>query len=173
MPSSRFLIASNTLTGTTASVTFSSIPSTFTDLALRVSSRTDAAAVSSNMRLTFNGVGGTNYSVTYLRGTGSTTLSARDSSGAVITLYQSADGSTAASNTFSNTEIYIPSYNVSQNKPISAFSAHEDNATLAYLNATAGLFSNTSAITSVTLDLSSSNFVSGSSFFLYGIINTQ
>lgn len=165
MPSSRFLIASNTLTGTQASVTFSSIPSTYTDLVLKISARNTGANAA---YLTFNGVSTALYSNTDLQGTGSLAQSVRTSSAVRITMNDFFVNTTA--NTFANNEIYIPSYLVTQNKPVSIVSAAEANATLAYINASAGLFRDTTAISSLTL--LTSGFVAGSTFWLYGLKNS-
>jgi hypothetical protein len=167
------LISSNVLSSSAASVTFSAIPATYTDLVLRWSGRSDVAGQAiKNVSLTFNSIGGTDYSSTRLQGDGNSAASGRVSSAASITLNFATEGATATANTFSNNEIYIPSYAVSQNKPIGIFNAQEDNITNAYLVAQAGLLSNTAAITSITLSVSSDNFVSGSSFYLYGIKNS-
>ena len=45
MPATYTLIASNTLSSAAASVTFSAIPATYTDLVLRYSARSDGASV--------------------------------------------------------------------------------------------------------------------------------
>jgi hypothetical protein len=169
------LIASNTLSSSAASVTFSSIPSTYTDLVLKYSARTDeSGSVDSLCYLRFNSSSASNYSVRVLRGSGSVADSLGFSSQTYIRLTNGSDAVNATSSTFANGEIYIPSYTVSQNKPLSAFTAMENNATEAYLVATAGLWSNTSAITSITVGIGNAgvNFVSGSSFFLYGIKNS-
>ena len=173
MPSTYTLISSNVLSSSTASVTFSSIPATFTDLVLRYSGRSDVAGQAiKSVNLTFNSIGGTDYSSTRIQGDGTSAASGRSSSFSSIVLNFATEGSTATANTFSNNEIYIPSYAVSQNKPIGIFNAQEDNTTNAYLVAQAGLLSNTAAITSITLSVSPDNFVSGSSFYLYGIKNS-
>ena len=169
MPSSRILISSQTLGTNSASVTFSSIPSGYRDLVLRVSARSDDAATVRGFRLNFNGVSGTSYSETYLSGNGSAASSVRDSNISYSDLGVVSGNSTTA-NTFGSVEIYIPSYTVAQNKPISGFSASEDNATAAFIRANAGLFSNTSAITSIVATLNAGNFASGSSFYLYGLL---
>lgn len=167
------LIASNTLTGTTASVTFSSIPSTYSDLVLRVSARTDRVSTLDYLTVQFNSDTATNYSRIFLYGSGSVAGSLVDSSKSNIdTVY--IDGASATTSTFANAEIYIPSYNSTSNKPLSAFGAQENNATAAYVSATAGLYRGSSAISSIYLYSSNSaSFVSGSSFFLYGISNSQ
>jgi len=169
------LIQAQTLTTSAASVTFSSIPATYTDLVLRVSARTDYAGPNDLMIMTFNGTGGTSYSTTTLIGNGSTVVSNRTTSAANIRNGW-VDGATATTSTFNNAEIYIPSYTVSQNKPVSNFSVAENNsasAADAYINANAGLATITAAITSIAFaSINASNFVSTSSFYLYGIKNS-
>ena len=167
------LIASNTLSSSAASVTFSAIPNTFTDLVLKLSTRTDVAGQAiKSITMTFNSIGGTAYSSTRLQGDGNSVASGRVSNAANAVIHFASEGATATSNTFSNNEIYIPNYSGSTNKAISSISAQEDNITNAYLVAHAILLSDTSAINSITLSVASDNFVSGSSFFLYGIKNS-
>jgi hypothetical protein len=165
------LISSNVLSSSAASVTFSAIPSTYTDLVLRWSARLDTT--SSEVDLRFNSDSATNYSSTRIVGNGATASSLRISSANNLRFFESANYSTDTANTFNSMEIYIPSYTVSQNKPFSSFVGTETNATTAYLVAQANLWSNTAAITSIVLDpISSANFVAGSSFYLYGIKNS-
>lgn len=168
MASTYVLISSNTLSSSAASVTFSSIPSTYTDLVLRGSIRSTTAI---DGQLTFNGTGGTVYSRTYLRGDGSTAGSARNSSTSQVTLDDIYRNGSSTTNTFASFEIYMPSYLASQNKPISYDGADETNGTSAYRYAIAGLFRDTTAISSLTLTFTTAA-VSGSSFYLYGIKNS-
>jgi hypothetical protein len=166
------LIASNTLSTSAASVTFSAIPNTYTDLVLRISSRTDAGTANDNIQITFNSDTATNYSITRLTGTGSAASSNRTSTIDYARLGW-VDGNTATSNTFGNMEVYIPSYLVSANKPFSSFAVSEQNATAANMDAIAALWRNTAAITSLNIvSNNAGNFVSGSSFYLYGIKNS-
>jgi hypothetical protein len=166
------LIDSEVLTSSAASVTFSSIPATFTDLVLRMSARGSDASVNNYASLKFNSIA-SNYSETYLYGSGSTPDSGRFS-GQPYWLFgggwfSSANGT---SNTFSNTEIYIPNYAGSTNKVASNFTAQENNTSGSnQLGVEALLLGNTAAITSLTITPSGANFVSGSSFYLYGISN--
>lgn len=169
MPSTYTLISSNVLASSAASVTFSAIPSTYTDLVLRVSNRLTSATVDSNVVITFNGITTNTHSVTYLYGNGASAASGRFSNFASILATYASQGTTSTSNTFASFELYIPSYTASQNKPLSIDSAIENNATTAYRNVTAGLWRNTAAISSITLE---DAFASGSSFYLYGIKNS-
>jgi hypothetical protein len=75
----------------------------------------------------------------------------------------------ATSNTFSALEIYLPNYAGATNKSFSLTSAYENNATTAEITVGAHLWSSTAAVTSVGFDALFGDFVTGSSFFLYGI----
>jgi len=164
------LISSNTLGSNTASVTFSSIPNTYTDLVLKCSSRNSVG--NSEIRITLNNSTASNYSYTYLLGYGTGVDSARAGSASYI--YSIGATSSQTSSTFSNTEIYIPSYTASQNKIVSSFGTNEDNSSSGSdLGAVSGLWRVTDAISTITLTPGASgNFVTNSSFFLYGIKNS-
>lgn len=163
-------IQSTTLTTSTASVTFSNIPQTYTDLVLRCSTRNDVAAESATLIFNFNNDSSTIYSFTRLRGSGSAASSANSilgtrANGGII------NGNTSTSNTFSSTELYLPNYTVSQNKQVAVFTAQENNNTAAFLDNLANLYSATTAITRIDIACISGNFLSGSTFHLYGISN--
>ena len=83
-------------------------------------------------------------------------------------------GSTATSNTFGNSELYIPNYAGSTNKSSSADAVAESNTTTVFAYLNAALWSSTAAITSITLtpDAGGANFVQYSTATLYGIKNT-
>jgi hypothetical protein len=169
MPSSRTLITSQTLGTAAASVTFSAIPGTYKDLILKASIRSDQGSINTDVLISYNAVGGTSYSRTWLQGNGAAATSGRTANTSSTNVLNSAVGNGATSNTFSNWELYLPSYTASQNKPYNAFAVGETNATTAYIVNVAGLFRNTSAITSILLEPGGGNFVSGSSFYLYGL----
>ena len=169
------LISSNVLASSAASVTFSSIPATYTDLVLRISARgNNSGTVSDTFLIVFNTTGGTTDSYTRLRGSGSAASSSRISNGSGFDPFNyGGDGSGATASTFGSLEIYIPNYaNTSYAKPMSAFTVTENNATAADIAAYAMLLNATGAINSVVItEQSSASFVSGSSFYLYGISN--
>ena len=162
------LINSNVLSSSAASVTFSSIPATYTDLVVRVSAR---GGGTNSINLTFNGVTTATQSVTRVTGNGSSAASARTTSATQLAIRGTTNNNAYTASTFSNAEIYIPSYTVSQNKPISSFGVNENNATDSFMSADAGLWSNTAAITSITLTTADTTFDTGSSFYLYGVSN--
>jgi len=166
------LIASNTLSSSAASVTFSAIPNTFTDLVLKMSTRDTATTVIDRAtRISFNSAGGTPYSQTELQGDGASATSQRVSFQATNIEFGRSTAASATSNTFANIELYIPNYAGSTNKPFSSFSVAETNGTTARIRAVALLFSNTNVISSLTLTADTA-FIADSSFFLYGIKNS-
>lgn len=168
------LIASNTLTTSAASVTFSSIPTTYTDLVVRISARSDRASVmNEEIRMRFNNSSASNYGHTALWGDGSVATSDFQANQGEIRKMRQATASTATSNTFGNTEIYIPNYLSSARKPIGATGVSESNsASGPILGVTAGLWNLTDAVNRIDILLQVGSFVSGSSFFLYGIKNS-
>lgn len=168
-------IASQVLSSSASSITFSSIPGTYTDLVLKASVRSAYASRSSNpLIITFNGLTTTIYSDTDLYANGLTASSARESaqtSFSASSNYAAFDAGTSATSTFSPVELYIPNYTASANKPNLITWNTENNSSTAFgLGMSAGLFSSTSAITSITLaDFYSPGFATGSRFDLYGI----
>ena len=101
------LIASNTVgSGGVSSVTFSSIPATYTDLLLKINARDSQSAVYGNPYVQFNG-SSTGYTGKGLQGSGSSVSSWTASPASAIS-YIDATGNTATANTFGSIELYIP-----------------------------------------------------------------
>ena len=165
------LIASYTATGSVAYIDFNSIPGTYTDLYLRVSARNDAATTVGGLWIQFNG-SSSNLSSRVLYGTGSAAGSFSDT-----TIFAYSDAASATSSTFSNVDYYIPNYSGSTNKSVSVDSTMENNATASSMALTAGLWSQTAAITSIRLQTFNNsnsalaNFVQYSTAYLYGVKN--
>ena len=169
------LIASNTLSSSAASVTFSSIPNTYTDLVLRCSMRTSVAGVVAvDPTMTFNSDSSAIYSHTYIQGNGASASSGRSSGASEVGFRYGANDTGSTSNTFTSVEFYIPNYTSTSNKTFSTIIATETNAATAYINGIAQLYRNTSAISSFTINIGAGayNISAGSSFFLYGIKNS-
>ena len=164
------LISSNVLSGAAASVTFSSIPSTYTDLVIRTSTRTDGPNVGSYFTYYYNS-DTSSKSVTYLeRDNANVVASFRDT---VNEAWGASTAASATTNTFGSAEVYIPNYAGTDNKPSSAFGAGESNAANGPRMAiSANLTQLTSAVTSITLSGGDGSFLAGSSFYLYGIKNS-
>ena len=165
------LISSYTATGAVTSISFSSIPATYTDLLIMGSLRNSAADTNTDTVLTFNS-NTSSYSGRRLAGNGSSASS--DTQGAANGYYFSltGEGTNWTASTFSNGSIYIPNYTSSNNKSISTDAVAENNATAASAQLAAGLWSNSAAITSITLTSGNGNFVQYSTATLYGIKNS-
>lgn len=145
--------------GGAASIVFSGIPQGYTDLVVLLSVRN---SVDSNTGTIAFNTGG---SYTRKRITGNGTTASSDNSSPD---FQS-NTSVSTANVFSSGTIYIPNYTGSTVKNYSVDSVNENNATLANASILSGQWSETAAITSITLAPSSGNFVEFSSASLYGI----
>ena len=168
------LIQAQTLASSAASVSFLSIPATYTDLMLRYSVRADNASTVTGMRISINNDSSALYSSEQIYGSGAA-VTAENYARAVYTYAYAGyiNGATTTASTFTNGEAYIPNYRVSANKAWSIFNAQENNATAAYLWNAAQLYGSTTAISRLDFALNASvNFVTGSSFYLYGIKNS-
>jgi hypothetical protein len=169
------LIASSTVgAGGASSIEFTSIPSTYTDLCVKIAVRSSDANTQTSMCYNFNGTtsGYTgrnieNYQGTVYSGT-TTTLTV----GGVV--YGRLDdsgipGSLATASTFNSGELYIPNYSGSTNKSWSYDVVVENNSTAGVGFLGAGLWSNTAAITSIKFIPYAGSFVQYSNIYLYGV----
>lgn len=161
------LISTTLLSGSQSSITFSSIPSTYKHLQIRMTTRADSGGTSSVFYVRLNSDTGSNYSRHWLRGDGST-VSANAGSGETQAWLGYTTSSGDAANIFSPHVMDILDYaSTNKNKTI----RHLSGAIGSFLQV--GLWSagwyNTAAVTSVTIFPTSNNFVSGSRFSLYGI----
>ena len=148
-------IATQTLGSAAASVTFSSIPSTYTDLVLVYSGTLSADG---GFALRFNSDTGSNYSNTSLYGDGTSAVSNRSTNDTSMGLGYSgtAQGVTVMQiQNYSNSTTYKTALSRSNGS--------------GYTSARVGLWRNTAAITTVVALVYSGNFAIGSTFSLYGI----
>ena len=172
MANTYIAIATTTVgSGGAASIDFTSIPQTYTDLCILVSARTNRASVSDVLFLQCNSDSNSaNYSSKSLFGTGSSAGSAIPSSSTKGVSISYLNGDTSVASSFANILIYIPNYTSSNYKSLSSDSVMEDNVTLAYSALRAGLWSSSSAISSITLQPSiGPNFTQYTTATLYGI----
>jgi hypothetical protein len=162
------LIASSTVgSGGAASIEFTSIPATYTDLCLKLSGRTSSTgSIYEWVYIKFNS-STTGYSYRLLQGNGSSAASYNNT-----TQYAGdiTDG-TATASTFGNYEVYIPNYAGSTNKSFSVDAVTENNGTTAVADLVAGLWSNSAAITAVNFTPRNGSFVQYSTAYLYGVKN--
>lgn len=151
-------IATTTLSGSTASYTFTSIPSTYTDLVLVIMA---ANSTGSNFEVTFNSDTGSNYSRTQLAGNGSSATSARESN---YTSYRTLSTPSGTS-TYAIATFNIMNYsNTTTYKTLLDRGGYASDQTYAQV----GLWRSTAAINSIRL-LTGSNLSAGTTFTLYGI----
>lgn len=156
--------------GGSSSIDFTSIPGTYTDLQLVVSGRSTAAVVAANISMTFNG-SATGYTTRNLWGNGA---AVQNDNASTTFLYGSVavSGASATASVFGNSSFYILNYAGSTNKSVSMDFVTENNGTTAYNVVVAGLWSNSAAITQITMVLNTGNFAEHSSASLYGIKNS-
>ena len=154
-------IASTTLSTIATDVTFSSIPSTYTDLVLIVNAKSVIGGVDLSAR--FNSDSGSNYSKTNLYGSGAGAVSTRNSNQTQANL----DLGGYVTNSFVSYQIaHIMNY--SNATTYKTYLARAGNTSVT-VDAIVGLWRNTAAITSIVLFVSGDTFASGSTFNLYGI----
>lgn len=155
------LINSTTLTTATASVTFSSIPATYTDLVLVANGLVTTSG--DNILMQFNSDTATNYSTTILDADGTTASSIRASTKSYINLDDYGFwGTSWGAVTIVNIFDYA---NTTTNKTILSRANNSSNG----LSACVGLWRSTAAITSVKVYPNVRTFDTGSTFKLYGI----
>jgi hypothetical protein len=157
-------IATNTLTTATASITFSSIAATYTDLRLVIVGTTSSA---SGIRLQFNSDTATNYSQTVLYGTGAAVASNRGTAADSIYVMGWAGTTSTTIPTMGTVDIF--SYAGSTYKTLLAINSADQNGSGTEENVV-GLWRGTAAITSIKIQAGTSiNLSSGFIATLYGI----
>lgn len=147
-----------TATGSSSTINFSSF-SGYTDLVLVNSIKITSAPAS--ILVNYNSDSGSNYSYTYLAGSGSSAISGRAPNTTGIQVDYITDTSI-----FGSGRINIENY--SNATTYKTLISRQDYAN-AYTTAYVGLWRNTAAITSLAISVSAGNFASGSTFTLYGI----
>lgn len=160
------LIQHQELGSAQASITFSSIPQTFTDLLL-VTSLRDTSGTNgwTNALIKPNNLS-TNLSsrVLFGWGGGSNTGNFSDTY-----IYHEAVGGASTANTFTNSSVYITNYTLAVAKAISVDTSTENNGN-ALSAIVGGLWNSTAAITSLVIEGQSGNLAQFSSATLYGIL---
>ena len=163
------LIETKTLVSTVTSVTFNTIPQTYTDLQLVMSTRTTNSATREQMFIYPNGSTSNNSRIV-LYGYDNATPAGGSGTDKLIGWQ---NGGSSTSNTFSNISVYFPNYRTSNNKAYSADLVTENNSSSVYiLNFSASLWADLTAISSIEIACETNSFAINSSFYLYGIKNS-
>jgi hypothetical protein len=163
-------IATITGNGSSNTLTFSSIPATYSSLQIRGVARTTRAANDSTLSLRFNSNNNPNYINHYINGYGYG-LGASGSTSNTSVWMGEATGSTAASNLVGTNLIDIQDYaSTTKNKTLRSISGLEVNGSGSAIYLHSGLFLSTSAINQIDLIVTDgSNWTSQTTFALYGI----
>jgi hypothetical protein len=162
MPATYEKIATTTLGSATTTITFSTIAATYTDIKCVWVGTTASAA---DITLTFNSDTGSNYSQTYIDGTGTSAISGRLTSQTKIYLYPNGGTSTTIPSYYG---FDVFSYAGSTYKTLLTEGNGDKNGSGDIARQVA-LWRSTSAITTITLT-STSNMSIGTTATLYGIL---
>lgn len=154
------LIETKTLAVAAASIEFTSIPQTFSDLVMMCSVRENGGDTHRAFIMTINGSNVTSFRTVV----GNGASAANNTSYVAVT-----NSSTSTTNTFSNIVFYVPNYTSAILKSISVDYVTEANATTAFAGITAAISPATTAITSMGVSGSGASWVAGSTVSLYGI----
>ena len=157
--------------GGAASIDFTSIPSTYTDLVVKLSVRADAAYTRRIIGVKFNGSTTTSdYSVLDLRTTDGSTVNASLEATSPYMQTWDTTAASATSSTFASVDYYISNYSSSsQYKAVNIMGAAENNATGATVAAQAGLYKQNTTVSSLAFAPGNGNWVQYSTAYLYGI----
>ena len=153
--------------GNQTNITFSSIPSTFTHLQLRLFARETAAGVQNNEWMRFNSDSGSNYAWHELTGNGTSAAASSQSATTAMKAVSYIAGSSATTNVFGCAVIDILDYaNTSKYKTVRSLTGSDNNGA-GVVALTSGLWMSTSAVTSLSLIVT--DFARYSHAALYGI----
>jgi hypothetical protein len=169
MPKTYEPIQTQTLGTAVATVTFSSIPQTYTDLICVIEGRGSRADYDVGVFVRFNSDTASNYSWTFLYGSGTAAGSSRAATQTNILGRLLSASATAGVR--SNMILNIMNYsNTTTNKTVLERLNEPPSGGADYgMGLVAGLWRNTAAITTLTLFTEVGNFNVGCNFTLYGI----
>lgn len=155
------------VSSSTSSITFSNIPQTYTHLQIRYIARTDYATAGADFLYSINGVT-TNASYAYHRlgGEGSVAFSQSSTSSRIVGIN---NGSSAGANMFASGIMDILDYtNTNKNRTVRNFVGSDRNGS-GIVAIYSNLYISTTTVTSISLITENGNWITGSSFSLYGI----
>jgi hypothetical protein len=164
-------IATVTSSGSSATLSFTSIPSTYSSLQIRFMYRYSAAVDTTNTLFTVNSDSGSNYAFHEINGNG-TTVAASGTATTTAMRYGRAPGTTTAANIFGVGIMDIHDYaSTTKYKTFrTLYGCDANTGTTAYpVRLFSGLWQNTNAISTITFPAPSGTWASGTVFSLYGI----
>jgi hypothetical protein len=166
-PKTYELIATTFGTGSSGTITFSSIPATYKHLQIRATPKSNDTNAIGNLSMRMNGDSASNYSWHFLQGYGTGAWSSNGTSASFISLrdYLGTSGSLHGA-----IIIDLLDYaNTNKNKTVRAFSGLTNGSTQNQVSLVSGNWRSTSAVTSLTLTAGLGSFVTPARFSLYGI----
>jgi hypothetical protein len=152
--------------GGLSSITFGSIPQTYTHLQIRYISRNASATDTTIVR--FNNDSGSNYAWHQLRGSGSTATSVAGTNASYWELPWVTYSGTTASAYGSGVADILDYTNTNKYKTARAFGGADTNGS-GFVYLASGLWQSTSAISTIVIQASTGNLAQYSSYALYGI----
>lgn len=171
-PTSFESIATATGTGSSGTITFSSIPSTYKHLQLRILARGSAAADGADVLFRLNSDTTSNYAQHTLLGDGSGPITGAGANISSIYANYAWWSITAANLTASVMGTIIVDLHdysaTTKNKTLRIFGGYDVNGT-GYVYLTSGLWRSTNAVNTITLSLTAGSFTTSSIVSLYGI----
>lgn len=168
MPNTMTLISSATVgSGGTTQINFTSIPQTYTDLKVELSARGDGYNAN-DLYMLFN-TSTSNYSGKYFMKDSSDPAPVSSISQTSKIICGFIPASQATANTWGSTTVYVPNYTTSNYKTTNSESCTENNGVIQWILIAGGLWADTAAITTLSLNLNGATFLQNTTAFLYGI----
>ena len=162
----------NVGSGGASSIEFTSIPSTFAHLQVRLLARSSYSQNEDSPGVRFNSDTGSNYAFHYLLGNESSAVAGGDPNRTSANLIQHVAGNTAPSNVFGATVIDILDYSdTSKNTTLRSIGGRDDNGS-GVSAIGSGFWNDTSAVTSILIyaaGVSGNDWLEHTTAALYGI----
>lgn len=158
-----------TVASTATTVSFTSIPSGYQHLQIRLITRNNRANTLDGLYVRFNSDSGNNYSDHFLRGSGEG-VAANATTSTSLMFVGTVPATSSTASVFGVAVIDVLDYaNTNKNKTLRSLLGYDANGT-GFVGLFSGAWYSTAAITSITLGSTNGNgFLQNSSFALYGI----
>lgn len=159
-------IATTTLSSTTTTITFSSIPQNYEHLQIRGIARIDGGGTAGSLRVNFNGdTAGANYYHQWVYSDGASAINDGSTYGVILNLA----GAGATASVFGAFVIDVFNYTDTNKTKVTRAVGGIDNNGSGYSGLSSTIWNSTNAISSVSLFGSIASLVQYTSFTLYGI----
>lgn len=166
----QLIATADTNAGAAASLSFTGIPATYTDLSLALSLRTTFGTNDAEFYLRVNSDSGSNY--LYVFGRANTGLGVASGTLQQTRIRFLGPGANDTANTFSNTNIYFSNYAGSTYKTVNVNSMNANQSNNVRIELVGGEWQNTNPITSITITPEGANMAQYCTAYLYGIKNS-